>query len=316
VTCLSKDKIKKLTEGLFHKVFDQVGAEYPEIEKEHWIIDIGTARLANDPTRFDVIVTLNLYGDIISDVAAEITGSVGLAGSANIGNRVSMFEAIHGSAPDIAGRNVANPSGLILAGVMMLVHINQREVADRVHNAWLRTIEDGVHTADLFRAATKSAPVSTEEFGEAVIARLGQKPQKLPAVDYVGVTIHRHLPETTVTIPPRKHKTMLGVDVFLHWTGGSPDDLGLHLAEANGDGLELKMITNRGVKVWPEGHPDTFCTDHWRCRFKATTENGLIDHSHITRLLDRIHQMGLDYIKIETLCAFDGQPAYSLGQGE
>src|SRR5712672_4787755 len=143
VTCFTKDNIMKMTDGLFHKVFDEIAAEYPEIENEHWIVDIGAAKLADTPTAFDVIVMPNLYGDVLSDVAAQIAGSVGLAGSANIGDNVAMFEAIHGSAPRRAGQNLANPSGLLLGAVLMLVHIDQPEVATRVHNAWLRTIEDG-----------------------------------------------------------------------------------------------------------------------------------------------------------------------------
>ncbi|HEX2610356.1 MAG TPA: NADP-dependent isocitrate dehydrogenase, partial [Gemmatimonadales bacterium] len=176
VTCFTKDNIMKMTDGLFHKVFDEIGAAYPDIEKEHWIVDIGVAKLADTPEAFDVVVTPNLYGDILSDVAAQIAGSVGLAGSANIGEHVSMFEAIHGSAPRIAGQNVANPSGLLLGAVMMLVHIGQTEVAERVHNALLRTLEEGIHTHDVFDDAVSSQRVGTHEFAAAVIARLDQRP--------------------------------------------------------------------------------------------------------------------------------------------
>src|SRR5213593_2530652 len=138
VTCFTKDNIMKFTDGLFHKVFNEIAAEYPDIENEHWIVDIGAAKMADTPNAFDVIVMPNLYGDILSDVAAQIAGSVGLAGSANIGDKCAMFEAIHGSAPRRAGQNIANPSGLLLAAVMMLVHIDQPDVAGRVHNAWLK----------------------------------------------------------------------------------------------------------------------------------------------------------------------------------
>jgi isocitrate dehydrogenase len=133
------------------RVFDEVAAEYPDIESEHQIIDIGAARLAAQPETFDVIVTLNLYGDILSDIAAQVAGSVGLAGSANIGEQVAMFEAVHGSAPDIAGKDVANPSGLLLAATQMLVHVGQAEVAETIKNAWLCTLESGIHTADIYR---------------------------------------------------------------------------------------------------------------------------------------------------------------------
>jgi isocitrate dehydrogenase len=169
VTCFSKDNIMKLTDGLYHKIFDEVAKEYPEIENEHWIIDIGAAKLAANPNQFDVIVMANLYGDILSDVAAEITGSVGLGSSANIGEYCSMFEAIHGSAPRRAGQNVANPTGLLLAGVQMMVHIGQPEVAEKVHNAWLKTIEDGVHTYDIYTEGESARKVSTSEFADAII---------------------------------------------------------------------------------------------------------------------------------------------------
>src|SRR5262244_3027478 len=184
VTCFTKDNIMKLTDGLFHKVFDEIGAGYPEIEKEVWIVDIGAAKMADTPEAFDVLVMPNLYGDILSDVAAQIAGSVGLAGSANIGEHCAMFEAIHGSAPRRAGQNLANPSGLLLGAVMMLVHIDQPDVATLVHNAWLRTIEDGIHTYDIFADGVSRQKVGTKEFADAVVARLGKLPQKLKAVGY------------------------------------------------------------------------------------------------------------------------------------
>ena len=184
VTCFTKDNIMKITDGLFHKMFDEIGQEYPEIIKEHFIVDIGAARLADTPGYFDVVVMPNLYGDILSDVAAQITGSVGLGGSANVGSTCAMFEAIHGSAPDIAGKDIANPSGLILGAVQMLVYIGQHAVAEKVHNAWLRTIEDGIHTADIYRQEVSKQQVGTRLFAKALIERLGQQPQQMQAVSY------------------------------------------------------------------------------------------------------------------------------------
>src|SRR5437667_7741279 len=184
VSCFTKDNIMKLTDGLFHKVFNELAAEYPDIENEHWIVDIGAAKMADTPNAFDVIVMPNLYGDILSDVAAQIAGSVGLAGSANIGEKVAMFEAIHGSAPRRAGQNLANPSGLLLGAVMMLVHIGETKAAERVHNAWLRTLEDGIHTYDVYNEGVSKQKVGTREFAEAVVARLGQEPQILKAARY------------------------------------------------------------------------------------------------------------------------------------
>src|SRR5438874_12434033 len=174
VTCFMKDNIMKMTDGLFHKVFDEIAAQYTELEKEVWIVDIGAAKMADTPEAFDVIVMPNLYGDILSDVAAQIAGSVGLAGSANVGDKCAMFEAIHGSAPRRAGQNLANPSGLLLGAVMMLVHVGQTNIAERVHNAWLRTIEDGIHTYDIYDEGISKQKVGNKELAQAVVERLGK----------------------------------------------------------------------------------------------------------------------------------------------
>jgi isocitrate dehydrogenase len=323
VTCMTKDNIMKMTDGLFHKVFDEISPEYPHIAADHMIIDIGTARLASQPEVFDVIVIPNLYGDIISDVAAELTGSVGLCGSANIGEHVAMFEAIHGSAPDIAGHGVANPSGLLLGAVMMLVHIGQNAAAQRVHNAWLRTLEDGIHTADLASSTgDKPAPkpVSTQAFAQAVIARLGQEPRQLKAVHYAqtapasAVAAARPL----YTARPAATKALVGVDVFVHTSGVSADYLAGRLQTLSQQPVatqfKLQMITNRGVKVWPGGFPETFCTDHWRCRFMGAPS--ACSHADIIALLQNLQRDGLDFIKTENLCTFDGEAGFALGQGQ
>ena len=315
VTCFTKDNIMKLTDGLFHKVFDEIAAEYPDLEHEHFIVDIGAARLADTPEAFDVIVTLNLYGDILSDVAAQIAGSVGMAGSSNVGEQGAMFEAIHGSAPAIAGQDVANPSGLMLAAVMMLAHIGQGEAAARLHNAWLCAIEDGIHTQDVYTPGVSRERAGTDAFAEAVIRRMGRKPQTLAPVTYADVPASA-LPVPGYTRHPPAQKDLVGVDVFLHWRDGMPDDLGRRLEPAGSDALELTMITNRGVKVWPQGLPETFCTDHWRCRFLARAPRSVIRHADIITLLQRIEQTGLDFIKCENLCNFDGVAGYALGQGQ
>jgi len=314
VTCFTKDNIMKATDGLFHKIYDEIGVDYPDIEKEHWIVDIGAAKMADTPEAFDVIVMPNLYGDVLSDVAAQIAGSVGLAGSANVGEACSMFEAIHGSAPRRAGQNLANPSGLLLAGVMLLVHVGQPDVAERVHNAWLRTIEDGVHTYDIYDERVSKQKVGTKEFAQAVVQRLGQQPQQLKAVSYKAAPRDTAAAPARASARPLAKKELVGVDVFLDWRGGSPNDLGATLQKAGGDGLKLTAITNRGTKVWPDGLPDTFCVDHWACRFEAA--NGAVSHQQIIALLQRIDQAGLDCIKTENLYTFDGQPGFSLGQGQ
>jgi isocitrate dehydrogenase len=310
VTCMVKDNIMKMTDGLFASVFEEIGAEYPDIQRDKMIIDIGAARLATRPTLFDVIVTPNLYGDILSDIAAEISGSVGLAGSANIGEHVAMFEAIHGSAPDIAGRDVANPSGLLLAAVQMLVHIGQADVGNRVHDAWLCTLEDGVHTADIASNRTHEK-VGTAAFARAVIERLGRQPRSFPRADYRAPRI---TPVRASAAKPAV-KQLVGVDVFLHAAGERPADLGEHLRVLARHPLHLQMVTNRGVKVWPGGFPETFCTDHWRCRFIAP-EGAAIDPGLVIEQLAALVGAGLDVIKTENLCLFDGKPGYALGQGQ
>jgi isocitrate dehydrogenase len=313
VTCFTKDNIMKMTDGMFHKMFDEVGKEYPDIEQEHWIIDIGAAKLADTPEIFDVIVMPNLYGDILSDVAAQITGSVGLAGSANIGETCAMFEAIHGSAPRRAGQNLANPSGLLLGAVQMLVHIGQADVAEKVHNAWLKTLEDGVHTYDIFKEGTSVEKVGTREFADAVIARLGQKPASLPASDYSKAKSATFNIKVTPTVPAKKE--LVGVDVFLHYADRDANKLGELVKDFKAGNMELTMITNRGVKVWPNGFPETFCTDHWRLRYKSETYQPS-NYSDVIQLLTAIHQAGFDIIKTENLVTMNGEAMFSAGQGQ
>ena len=312
VTCFSKDNIMKQTDGLFHSVFDEIAKEYPDIENEHWIVDIGAAKLADTPEIFDVIVMPNLYGDILSDVAAQITGSVGLAGSANIGEECAMFEAIHGSAPKRAGQDSANPSGLLQGAVMMLNHIGQTAVAEKVQNAWLKTLEDGIHTNDVFKEGTSKQKVGTKAFGEAVIANLGNKPSVLKAVSYANSTA-LHLPK--YKRKPAAKKELQGVDIFLHWAGTNPDELAAKVAVIEQKDIKLSMITNRGIKVYPDGFRETFCTDHWRCRFKPT-EGKSISKRDIIEILISAENYQIDVIKTENLYAFDGKPGFSLGQGQ
>ncbi|MGL2987897.1 NADP-dependent isocitrate dehydrogenase [Flavobacterium sp. RSSA_27] len=312
VTCFTKDNIMKQTDGLFHQVFDEIAKEYPEIENEHWIIDIGAAKMADTPEAFDVIVMPNLYGDVLSDVAAQITGSVGLAGSANIGEECSMFEAIHGSAPRRAGQNVANPSGLLQGAIMMLNHIGQTDVAEKVQNAWLKTLEDGTHTYDIFTEGISKVKVGTTEFADAVIANLGAKPSILKEVKYANnaaLQLPKYVRKAAAS------KELVGVDLFVHWAGSDPNELAATVKKIEDNGITLSMITNRGIKVWPDGFKETFCTDHWRCRFKPT-EGKSMSKAAIISLLSNAEALNIDAIKTENLYNFDGKAGYSLGQGQ
>ncbi len=312
VTCLTKDNIMKQTDGLFHQVFREIAPEYPEIKSEHLIVDIGTALVADSPERFDVVVMPNLYGDIVSDVTSQISGSVGLGGSANIGSSCAMFEAIHGSAPDIAGKDIANPSGLIQASVMMLNHIGQPEVAEKIQNAWLRTLEQGIHTADIYRKSQSKKRVGTKAFADAVIANLGARPEFMSPADYQGFEA---IKLSEYKRKPAAKKVLKGVDVFVDWRGTDPDDLAAKLQVIENPALKLAMITNRGVKVWPNGFDETFCTDHWRCRYSAV-EGVQVRKEDIIEVLQKAVFSNVDIIKTENLYEFDGVRGYSLGQGQ
>ncbi len=310
VSCFTKDNIMKQTDGLFRKVFEEIAAEYPNLEHEHWIVDIGAAKLADTPELFDVVVLPNLYGDVLSDVAAQIAGSVGMAGSSNIGESCAMFEAIHGSAPRRAGQNAANPSGLLQGAVLMLEHIGQWDVANKIQNAWLRTLEDGIHTYDLFQEGISTTLVGTSEFADAVIQRLGKVPSQLRLKSARSGPIELKAYQRA----PSRKKVWVGADVFLHWRGSNPNELAelVHVA-LHGTLLKLEMITNRGILVYPNGFPETFCTDHWRCRL---TPEPNAKQAALPSALTSLTQHQLDWIKLENLYEFDGQHAYSRGQGQ
>jgi isocitrate dehydrogenase len=323
VTCVTKNNIMKLTDGAFHDVFRHVAQEYPDIESNHMIVDIATARVASKPSMFDVILTLNLYGDIISDVAAEVAGSVGLAGSANIGETAAMFEAVHGSAPDIAHQDIANPAGLINAAVMMLSHIGQREQAALVKDALLCTLEDGLHPADIYRKGSSKELVGTKAFSDAVIARLGKQPTTLRSRIRNTKEFPPSVEEPDTKVPqkptqfPLPVKSLVGVDIFVDWEGEArdPEALAIPLKAALQGDFSLAMISNRGVKVWPNGHPDTYKVNHWRCRYMAL-DKSLIQTADIAALMGRLNQHGLEVIKTENLYDYDGKAGYSMGQGQ
>jgi isocitrate dehydrogenase len=225
-----------------------------------------------------------------------------------------MFEAIHGSAPRRAGQNLANPSGLLLGAVMMLVHIGQPDVAERVHNAWLRTIEEGVHTYDIFVEGVSKQKVGTKEFADAVVARIGQKPEALKAVRYAERTTAA-APVTNPPAPTVGRRDVVGVDVFVMWPTGTPDELGRKLEGIAGGGLKLTLVTSRGLKVWPGGFPEAFTSDNFRCRFMAG-EGATVSPKDVIGLLERVTAAGLEFAKVEMLATYDGEKGFSMGQGE
>lgn len=328
VSCFSKDNIMKMTDGLFHKVFDEVAKEYPQIQTDHYIIDIACAKLATRPEIFDVIVTMNLYGDIISDIAAEISGSVGLAGSANIGSEFAMFEAIHGSAPDIAGKDIANPTGLIQAAIMMLVHIGQVEGANVIRNALYKTIENGIHTADIYNSETSKRKVGCKEFTRAVIENLGEVPTNLPQANFVAKPENKKTKSSEKKLSQSK-RTLVGFDLFIDWK----TDFSALLAQLKtmeSEKFEIKTVSAKGLTLWPL--LDTHMMPNYSgglttLRFIGKgicgkTSLEIIDaskeiaHQDIIEMLLYLNEKNIDFVKYEGLYLFDSKPAYSSGQGE
>ncbi|MCS6893415.1 MAG: NADP-dependent isocitrate dehydrogenase [Deltaproteobacteria bacterium] len=304
VTCMTKDNILKITDGYFHARFREIAKEYPHIHSEHLIVDIGSAKLISDPKRFETIVTLNLYGDILSDIAAEATGSIGLAGSANLGELASMFEAVHGSAPDIAGMNLANPSGLLCAAVFMLGHIGQTNKAELIQNAWLSVIEQGIHTRDMKSGLTKKI-VGTKEFGEAVKQNLGETPKTLK---------HFLIPSLDLNVPLNidcnSEKSFDGADIYVSSKPDKVFAVAENIKDKDISGFKLRLISNRGLLVWPELKAETLMIDNFRLRFQGG------ERSKIPRLIEKIEELGLEVVKHECLFSFATSRSYSLAQGE
>ncbi|MBM3395822.1 MAG: NADP-dependent isocitrate dehydrogenase [Betaproteobacteria bacterium] len=312
VTCFTKDSVMRLTDGMFRQVFETVATEYPKIESQHFLVDTGIARFVSCPEAFDVVVLPNVYGDILSDVAAELSSSLAVSPVANMGYHGAMFEASHGCGHDLAGRDLANPSALLRAAVMMLNYVGQGEVASRIHNAWLRTLEDGLHTADVAPQHPKAKRLGTQQFAQAVVSRLGSAPRvltsrtpRLPKPDEPSAATFR--------ATPREQKHLIGVDVFLHWRGSRPDVLARRLRAVSLGALTLTLISNRGLAVWPRGMHQTVFTDHWRCRFKSL--DGQLTHRHVAELLQDLATAHFDFVKTENLYDFDEIAGYSHGHG-
>jgi len=314
VTCFIKDNIMKLSDGAFYKAFAEVSKSYPEIENDQMIIDIATAKVAANPEMFDIIVTENLYGDIISDVAAEVAGSVGLCGSANIGENYAMFEAVHGSAPDIAGQNIANPTGLINASVMLLNHVCLFEKAALIQNAVNYTIEQGVHTADLYDEKNSSKKVGTKEFTDEVIKNLGQKPSKLPAAK-IKTEDSCEVRTVDLTSSPMisKERKLVGVDVFIDYSATDLGEFGKSLTkETSKLKLNLQMISSKGLKIWPDVNAEGKPSDMVRCRFISNAGNKEASHKDILELLTLLNKKNFTFIKTENLYLYDETLGFSV----
>ena len=309
VTCITKSNIMKITDGYFQEIFEKIALEYPNIKTDHMLVDIASAKLANSPENFDVIVTLNLYGDIISDIASEISGSVGLAGSANIGKEYAMFEAVHGSAPTIAGENIANPSGLLNSAIMMLKYLGKNKEAKIIHNAWLKTIEDGLHTADIYNPEKSKKKLTTTEFTQAIIDNFNNTPNILKSKFKYSTNKQISINEK---LKSNEKSELIGTDFFIQ----TKFDLELvKKLQAFDDILKLQMISSRGLLIWPKALTNANI-DFYRFRFLRANEDYKISQNDILKLHTKINSLGLDILSIINLSSYDNKIGFSLAQGE
>jgi isocitrate dehydrogenase len=318
VTCATKANILKLTEGLFKRVFEEMSPEYPEIGAEHLIIDNVAHQMAKNPAQFDVIVTTNLAGDIISDLASGLVGGLGFAASGNYGDGVAIFEAVHGSAPKYAGRNVINPTALILSSVMMLRHLGEQEAAQRVEDAVFVTLEEGrAVTLDVARqAGDVEEATSTSGFADAIIGNLGRSPAtRMPTKASAPASMPEARPRWSYEPADRAVPTrLIGADVYVE-SDARPDELGRTLEALAGPGMRLAFISARGTLVYPEGSAGIDTVGWWRCRFLAAAGGEAVDDAAILGLLERVSSR-VPWMHVEKLRIYGDEDGFTKAQGQ
>lgn len=308
IHCATKSNIMKLTEGIFQHSFEDVAREYPQVEARHILVDNCAHQLAMRPEQFDIILTTNMNGDILSDLTSGLTGGLGFAPSANIGSEVAMFEAVHGSAPDIAGKNLANPTALVLSSAMMLRHIGEGEAASSIEQAILVTLEEGVRTGDM---QGRHPAVSTSQFTDAIIANLGKQSQLSAPREYQRIRVPPSGDE--VGHVEVQSRAVVGVDVFVESLEHPAAIAAAVSTLAEGSGLALRSIANRGTAVWPETGHDTSLVDAFQCRFLAA--DGEATDARILTLLQHLATR-YRWVHVEKLQRFNGKDAFSKAQGE
>lgn len=302
VLAVHKANIHKITDGLFLKCFYEVAQDYPEMQTGDLIVDNACMQLVTNPERFDVMVLPNLYGDIVSDLCAGLVGGLGVAPGGNIGDHCAIFESVHGSAPDIAGQGIANPMALLLSSFQMLQHIGLHKTKARIENALLNTLRDGIKTRDL------GGKADTKDFTKAIINQL----ESMSEDELIEPTPLRIKSELLPTYKPVEEYCH-GVDIFVENPTGIPK-----VPETVGN-LKLKMISNRGTKIYPGPMPKIWLVDHHRCRYVALDENGNyknIGDNEIFDLIREVSAYGIKWVHIEKLQLFDGELGYSKAQGE
>ncbi|GAB2679910.1 NADP-dependent isocitrate dehydrogenase [Flavihumibacter cheonanensis] len=315
ITCGHKANIMKITDGLFLEVFYEVAKQYPHLKADDVIVDDLCMKLVSRPNEFDVVVLTNLQGDIVSDLCAGLVGGLGFAPSANIGDHICIFEAVHGTAPDIAGKNIANPTALLLSGIAMLRHLGLMENAAVIENALLYTLESGVHTGDF---GDKSKPsVNTTEFADAIIGNIGKTPAHgarpiLPNKP-ITQTVYKLEKNPLIMSEELENEMIVGVDMFIE-SFEQPQEVADKCLKHTGDLFKLVTISNRGTQVWPKGSVFTNLINQYRCRFESIGEAPLTQ----TDVLELYKRLMVDFkiCSTELLNMWDGKKAYSLAQGQ
>lgn len=315
ITCGHKANIMKLTDGLFLEVFNEIAKEYPNLKADDVIVDDLCMKLVSRPDLFDVIVLTNLQGDIVSDLCAGLVGGLGFAPSSNIGDHISIFEAVHGTAPDIAGKNIANPTSLLLSGLNMLRHLGMMEKAVMIENALLYTLESGVHTGDF---GDKSIPsVNTTVFAQTIIDNFGKQPTQNPKPslkDFDFVPTNSAITTNPMLLSTKNevHK-IVGADFFVETTL-QPNELAAVAIKQEKDQLKLVTISNRGTQVWPTGSVFTNLVNQYRIRFETDASNPLTQ-TDILNLYAALSK-DLQISSVEILSMWGDKKAYSLAQGQ
>ena len=315
ITCGHKANIMKLTDGLFLECFYEVAKEFPELKADDKIVDDLAMKLVVRPDEFDVIVLTNLQGDIISDLCAGLVGGLGFAPSANIGDYISIFEAVHGTAPDIAGKNIANPTALLLSGLAMLRHLGFMENAAVIENALLYTLEQGIHTGDFGDRSTPS--LNTTQFADAIIGNFGKTPKVgakpvQPNKPETSAVCHLEKNLMMVTKEEQKEK-IVGVDMFIE-SEDQPGAIAEKCLRHGGTKFKLISISNRGTQVWPTGSKYTNLVNQYNLRFETNNEQALTQQDIVSLYVS----LSANYkvCSLELLNMWGDKRGYSLAQGQ
>ncbi|USO01221.1 MAG: NADP-dependent isocitrate dehydrogenase [Alphaproteobacteria bacterium] len=304
--CATKANILKLTEGMMKHVFENVSKEYPDIESHHIIVDNCAHQLVRSPEKFDCLVMTNMNGDILSDLASGLVGGLGFAPGANIGSDIAIFEAVHGSAPKYAGKNMINPTAVLLSGTMMLRHIGEIHAATALENALFVTLEEGYLTRDVFQSG---GGVTTSDFTDRIINNLGKSPVGAIARTYKTIDMRQIKP--SITIP--KDVTCTGIDVFIDSRLPVTEIGGILERACLGLPMHLSMIANRGIKVYPDVGMKPACNSSWQCRLLSL--EGTLSDAFILQFLSGLSAT-LPWSTIKKLFVQGNTLFYTKVQGE